>query len=210
MESDSPQKTSLIALAHWMFAVIIIYCLIAGFCQAIEEDSKPTPLPIAEQSQSKDISDKNTYAHYSKLKTKVKERIFHPIIVDACIKHDMDLALVKAVIMAESSYNPMAVSKKGARGLMQLMPATASALGVEDPFNPEHNINGGILHLKQLLKQFKGDLKLALAAYNAGSKRVKEHRGIPPYRATRYYVRSVLKYYQKYQRELTLSRTGKA
>ena len=82
------------------------------------------------------------------------EQVFHPIIVEAATRYKVDPALIKAIIMAESSYDPNAVSKKGAQGLMQLMPRTAEALGVEDTFNPEHNIHGGVKYLKQLLKQF--------------------------------------------------------
>jgi len=104
--------------------------------------------------------------------------------------------------MAESSYNPMAISKKGAIGLMQLMPTTAAALGVEDSLNPEHNINGGVKYLKKLLKRFEGDLELALAAYNAGSKKVKKYNGIPPYKATQRFVKKVFRYYHQYKKEI--------
>jgi len=103
-----------------------------------------------------------------------EERSFDHIIQRVAKSYDVDPALVRAIIMAESSYNPRAVSKKGAKGLMQLMPKTAEYLGVEDSFNPEHNIDGGVRYFKELLDQFKGDVKLALAAYNAGSTRVRE------------------------------------
>jgi soluble lytic murein transglycosylase-like protein len=220
LNKESLKKASLKALIHWVFAMVVIYCGVVGFSQAVEEETKTIPVIEHEQLQSKEILDNNVldekisgnnnYQHYARLKTKVKEEIFHPLIIDACNKHNIDPALVKAVIMAESSYNPMAVSKKGARGLMQLMPNTASDLGVEDLFDPEHNINGGIIHLKKLMKQFKGDLRLTLAAYNAGSKSVKDYQGIPPYKATRYYVRNVLRYYQKYQKELKKENGGQA
>ncbi len=104
--------------------------------------------------------------------------------------------------MAESGYNPRAVSKKGARGLMQLMPRTAEALGVKDSFNPEHNVNAGVAYFKKLLIQFDGDVRLALAAYNAGSCKVRKYRDIPPFKATRYYVRKVLKYYNYYREQM--------
>jgi hypothetical protein len=209
---NSPWK----ALIHWMISMVIIYCFITGFSQAIEEDTKSTQLNelhrITDEAASGNNILSNIGAHdskpndphhynYARLKINVKEELFHPIIIEACDKYSMDPALIKAIIMAESSYNPMAVSKKGARGLMQLMPATASALGVEDPFDPEHNINGGIKHLKKLMKQFKGNLRLTLAAYHAGSKSVRDYRGIPPFRTTQHYIKNVLKYYQKYQDE---------
>jgi len=128
------------------------------------------------------------------------ERNFDHIIQRVAKSYDVDPALVRAIIMAESSYNPRAVSKKGAKGLMQLMPKTAEYLGVEDSFNPEHNINGGVRYFKELLDQFDGDVKLALAAYNAGSRRVREYKGIPPFKATQLYVKKVFEYHQQYKR----------
>lgn len=130
-----------------------------------------------------------------------KSELFHPIIVKAASRYEVDPALVKAIIMAESGYNPQAVSRQGAEGLMQLMPRTARSLGVEDSFNPEHNVNGGVKYLKQLLDEFDDNLKFALAAYNAGSSKVRRHRGIPPIKATQYYVNRVFEYYQYYKNE---------
>ena len=134
------------------------------------------------------------------------ERLFQPIVLKAANRHKVDPAMVMAIIMAESSYNPKAISKKGAKGLMQLMPATARSLGVKDLFNPEHNINAGVRYFKKLLNQFDGDVELALAAYNAGSRKVREHRGIPPFRATKYYIKKVIKYYRHYKTQLDSSR----
>ena len=101
--------------------------------------------------------------------------------------------LIVAIIEAESSFNPRAVSRRGARGLMQLMPATAATLGVGDPFDPRENIEGGVRHLRALMDQFNNELPLALAAYNAGGPAVIAHRGIPPYRQTRQYVSRILR-----------------
>ena len=128
------------------------------------------------------------------------ERRFAPIIQRVAKSYEVDPALVRAIIMAESSYNPRAVSKKGAKGLMQLMPKTAEYLGVEDSFNPEHNIDAGVRYFKKLLGQFNGDIKLALAAYNAGSRRVREYKGIPPFKATRQYVKKVFEYHKHYKK----------
>jgi soluble lytic murein transglycosylase-like protein len=133
------------------------------------------------------------------------EKEKHPyktIIKKAADRYEIDPALVKAVIMAESNYNPRAISKVGARGLMQLMPATAEALGVEDCFNPEHNIHGGVRYLRQLLDRFDGNIELALAAYNAGSRKVRKYNGIPPFRATQIYIEKVFVYYELYKKEM--------
>jgi len=105
--------------------------------------------------------------------------------------------------MAESGYNPNAISNKGAKGLMQLMPSTAQALGVEDVFNPQQNISGGVRYFKKLVNRFDGDIKLALAAYNAGSKKVRHYQGIPPYKSTHYYIEKVFKYYKLYKNQMS-------
>ena len=107
-------------------------------------------------------------------------------------RHGVDPTLVESVIRAESAFNPTAVSRTGARGLMQLMPKTALALGVRDSFNPRENIEGGVRHLRYLLDRYPGNVALAVAAYNAGEAAVDAHRGIPPYAETQQYVRRVL------------------
>lgn len=123
------------------------------------------------------------------------EARFRALIKAASRNHRVDHVLVEAIIMAESRFNPKAVSKRGAVGLMQLMPGTAEALGAGDFFNPEHNINAGVMYLRQLLDHYQGDLRLTLAAYNAGTTEVKRHGGVPPYRATHDFIRKVLDYY---------------
>jgi hypothetical protein len=117
-------------------------------------------------------------------------------------KHGMNPALVKAVIKAESDFNPRAVSKKGARGLMQLMPNTMKDLKVHDPFQPRDNIDGGVRHLKKLFKRFDNSLPLSLAAYNAGATAVEKYDDIPPYQETQRYVKKVLNYYDRYRQEI--------
>lgn len=124
---------------------------------------------------------------------------FAPIINQCAIEYGVDKSLVQAVIHAESGYNPNAVSPKGATGLMQLMPKTAQGLKVNDSFNPTENIRGGVRYLRFLLDTFKGDVSLALAAYNAGLSKVAKYGGIPPYSETRTYVAKVLNYQKTYR-----------
>ena len=123
------------------------------------------------------------------------------IITKTANKFKLDPALIKAVIKAESNFNHRAVSPVGAQGLMQLMPATASSLKVEDSFHPEKNIEGGARYLSYLLKLYKGDLTLALAAYNAGEKAVAKYNyTVPPYRETQNYVKRVFSFYRSYSK----------
>lgn len=117
------------------------------------------------------------------------------------MKYEVDPALVRAVIHAESAFNVKALSNKGAQGLMQLMPGTAKDLGVHNAFDANQNIEGGVKYLAGLLKQFDGDIKLAIAAYNAGPNAVKKYNGIPPYAETKVYVERVGILHQRYRRE---------
>jgi len=117
-------------------------------------------------------------------------------------KNQVDPALVRALIHAESAFKPKIKSNKGAMGLMQLMPATAKELGVKDALNPEQNIQGGVKYLAQLLRQFNGDIRLATAAYNAGPGAVKKYNGIPPYKETKVYVERVMILHQRYKQTI--------
>jgi len=119
---------------------------------------------------------------------------FEHLIAKASAKYGVSASLIRAVIQAESGYNPHAVSRAGAGGLMQLMPGTAKHLKVADRFDPSQNVDGGVRYLKFLLDTFKGDVTLALAAYNAGLSKVAKYGGIPPYEETRTYVSRVLSY----------------
>ena len=142
---------------------------------------------------------------------KVKERSggnrFNPgpdaydnIISQAAGRFGVDKALIKAVIHAESSFDPNAVSRKGARGLMQIMPQNDSFLNISNPFDPSQNIMGGTRYLKQMLVRYNKKLALALAAYNAGPTAVDKYKRIPPYAETQEYVRKVMDLYSRYKR----------
>src|SRR6267142_5886294 len=122
-------------------------------------------------------------------------RVFARDIADAAARHAVPERLVWAVIRVESGFDHRAVSPRGARGLMQLMPETAAILGVRDCFNPRENIDAGTRHLQAMLVRFRGDVRLAVAAYNAGEKPVLAYRGVPPYPETREYVAQVLHHY---------------
>lgn len=121
---------------------------------------------------------------------------FRPLLEEAARRYGLDPALVEAVVRAESGFNPAATSPAGAMGLMQLMPATARALGVLDPYDPVQNVHGGVRYLRGLVDRF-GDLTLALAAYNAGPAAVQRYGGVPPYPETRAYVERVLQAWRR-------------
>ncbi|HEV7822197.1 MAG TPA: transglycosylase SLT domain-containing protein [Burkholderiales bacterium] len=150
-----------------------------------DEPAPVTAMPAndgqREDSRSRAADNRANYARY---------------IQAAAIEHNVDAALIRAVITAESGYNPSAVSRAGAVGLMQLMPETASRYNVIDSHDPEQNIHGGTRYLRDLLTLFKNDLRLTIAAYNAGEQAVMKYRNrIPPYRETLAYVPKVMKFY---------------
>jgi soluble lytic murein transglycosylase len=165
-----------------------------------------------DESGSVSFTDTPSHAGYERVTTRERRPARHHRVVslrtdpdawDRAIAragraHQVKPGLVKAVIHAESNFDARAVSRAGARGLMQLMPSTAQMLGVDDPFDPWQNINGGTRYLHYLMGRFGGDLRLSLAAYNAGESVVRRHGGVPPYAETRRYVARVLRLYRRY------------
>ena len=141
----------------------------------------PTPVP---SRQSADV------APSTPMPTTYRE-----LIHASCARHGVDPALVHAIVKVESDFNPYAVSRKGAMGLMQLMPQTAVDLNVQNSFNPTDNIDGGVKYLRYLMDRYEGNLSLALAAYNSGESAVKKWGTIPPFKETQNYVQRILKIY---------------
>jgi hypothetical protein len=132
-------------------------------------------------------------------RTRLNTTAYEREIAAAAERWKVDPALVRAVIHAESAFRADALSRKGAQGLMQLMPGTADMYGVNDPFDASQNIDAGVQHLAGLLERYKGDVQLAAAAYNAGEGAVQRHGGIPPYEETKYYVQRVGILHKRYQ-----------
>jgi len=140
------------------------------------EPAPPEPQPAAESGKAPDLK---------------------AIVAAASDQHQIDADFIASVISAESANNPHAVSPKGAQGLMQLMPKTASRLGVKDSFDPAANVDGGVRYLRELLLLYNGDAAKALAAYNAGPHRVQQYHGVPPYRETHAYVARIIRDYNR-------------
>ena len=149
--------------------------------------------------RSSELTNMGHYVARRTLRAKRQMRVLSPLIYRQSKIHDVDESLIKAVIYTESYFNPNATSRKGASGLMQLMPATAEKYGVNDLYNPRQNIIAGIKHLKYLLSRYPYKLKFALAAYNAGETAVDKYNGIPPYKETQGYVKKVMKHYKRFQ-----------
>lgn len=140
--------------------------------------------------------------HYDlpKRRLDTRDTEFDQAIFELSDAYHLDRALIKAIVQIESSFNPQALSPKGAQGLMQLMPATAESYHVNNPFNAQDNLRGGIAFFADLMRRYKNDVRLALAAYNAGETAVAKYQGIPPYPETQAYVKYVLRLHKNYQR----------
>ena len=214
MEKLTSAAPSVVRLFHWLFMAVFIMLICRPFI--IRDPNQPIVvvkppemnqcvIPDPLQNAGPIVLPKNKT---SPVLNKKDDLFFGSIIQQAADLHEVDSALVRAIIMAESGYNPKAISKKGAKGLMQLMPKTAESLGVVDSFNPEENIYAGVEYFKKLMTRFDGNVEFALAAYNAGSRKVRKYQGVPPFKATKYYIKKVLQYYQTYKEQMT-AETGR-
>lgn len=174
--------------AAWCVLAIPAQAQIASY---VDEHGK---LVYTNENSSRRHSEGTAHAAASGTRTAPPARLAH-IVDDAAQRHDLDPALVDAVISTESAWNPQAISQKGAMGLMQLIPGTAERFGVGNPFDPVQNIDGGTAYLKALLDRYNGDLTKSLAAYNAGEGAVDRSGGVPPFWETRQYVRKVTNAY---------------
>jgi hypothetical protein len=162
---------------------------------------KPVPTSGAKIRAARSAaSEVNTYLDQRSQSHQLLNRAFTQQDIDAAIeqaaaRHNVDPNLVRSVVKVESNFNPNAVSRKGAMGLMQLMPSTARSLNVSNPFDPAQNVDAGVRHLKRLLQSYGGDIRLSLAAYNAGSSAVARSAGVPRFRETQNYVRRITDLY---------------
>lgn len=181
----------------WLLAVVLLGSVVRPACadiyRYVDEDG------VIHFSNVPTHFRYRLYISETKLDYKSYFDRYDNIISQAARKHDIDSSLIKAVIRAESDFDKYAISRKGAEGLMQLMPETAKDLAVRDPFDPRENIQAGVRYLKRQLKNFQNDVALALAAYNAGENAVRRygHR-IPPYKETRTFVDRVLRYWDEF------------
>jgi len=195
----------------YLSALILLFCVLfvtnlssAGIYRYEDEDGvihftncpRDPKFKLYIRESQEDVGEENHSVSF--LSTK-DLNLYDSLISEFSRKYEIDFALIKAIIRAESGFNPSAISRKGAKGLMQLMPETAVRWNVSNVFSPRENIEGGVRYFKYLLSLFNNDLRLSLAAYNAGENLVSELGSIPPYRETVDYVRRVLNFYQSYR-----------
>jgi soluble lytic murein transglycosylase-like protein len=206
MNTKQPKYSSTATLALWLISATIVFNIYFTQTSVAQKDTLQANIkPVIEKSSIPSLFPADLIA-FDPVELLLDddcntERLLQPVILEASERYAVDHSIIRAIIMAESSYNLMAISEKGAEGLMQLMPDTARELGVTDSFNPTQNIHAGARYFKKLLKRYKGNVRLALAAYNAGSRNVSEYNGIPPFKATHSYIKKVLDYQRYYKQQ---------
>ena len=197
------EKTSLFLLAALALTLLLPSQTLADIYKYVDEEGVIHFTNVPTDGKFKLFYREKPVHFQSELGLQLEK--YDHLIFKASEKYNVNYNLIKAVIKAESNFNPQAVSRAGARGLMQLMPKTAYAYQVQDSFEPESNIEAGVRYLRYLLNLFQGNLHLALAGYNAGENAVIKNKGIPPYPETRTYVQRVLRFYQEYGKETKTS-----
>lgn len=179
----------------WIMATLLVAALPAGADVYQYIDTNGT---ISLTNVPNDPRYQRIISELPRSRSVISDGELEPVIARHSRAHRLHPALIRAVIKTESDFDPLAVSRAGAIGLMQLMPQTALRFDVRDSYNPDENIGGGTKYLRQLLDRFNGNLPLALAAYNAGENAVERHQGLPPIAETRQYVKKVLRYYHAF------------
>ena len=194
----------------YLFA--IIFSLMLGGTTFVPADLSAEIYSFRDENGVLHFSNAPTSARYrySGPETSMRASIYYPssrinayddIIREASLNHGMQFELIKAMIHAESNFDPNAISQSGAIGLMQIMPENLNAFGISDPFDPRDNVMGGTRYLRQLMEKYNSDLSLSLAAYNAGPGAVDKYQDIPPFPETENYVEKVLRYYTLYRNQ---------
>jgi hypothetical protein len=173
---------------RWLRGLVVMSLTLGGGYLVAGPGAPPTQLAAEEAESEESLEASASSPTLAEIMAQIDE---------VATRHRVPPRLVAAVIAVESEFNPRAVSRAGARGLMQLMPATASSLDVQDSFDTRENIEGGVRHLRVLMDRYRNDLPVVLAAYNAGDTAVLNYRGVPPYRETRQYVIRVLRRYDR-------------
>ena len=203
------EKLCRIGITLLLTAVIIVGLNIPGSCDIYTYVDKngvmhftnvPTSNAIRYSVYIKESSGTRSNSTTSVRSLHEENAPFHGLIAQAAEEHGISESIIRAIIKAESNFDPYAISKKGAMGLMQIMPGNFKALQIRDPFDPEQNIRGGARYFAELMRRFEGNLRLALAAYNAGPEAVEQYDRIPPFKETMNYVRRVMKYYNSYRK----------
>ncbi len=196
-----------VCLWTWVSAIIVLVSPDAeepAFFERYFGASPPLDTPSVTVDRLTETADARPRVPYYDGRLFTVNSRYHPLIEKVSATHNVDEALVKAVVQAESAFDSDAVSTEGAQGLMQVLPTTASRYSIENLSDPHQNLQAGVRHLKRLLKMFQGDVPLAVAAYNAGENAVKRFDGIPPYEETLAYVGKVLGLWKLYAQEFRL------
>jgi len=182
-----------------VLALIISLAPVAGYAQLYRYIDENGVMHFTNTPTSSTQNFKLFLREKPKINPRYSTEKYDDIIANASQQYDVSFPLLKAIIKAESDFDPRAVSKKGAKGLMQIMPDNFKLLGIKDPFDPSQNIHAGARYFKQMYDRFKGKLSLSLAAYNAGPTAVERYKTVPPYEETEAYVERVLKFYYNYK-----------